>query len=102
MLKKHLKTYEQYDFDDLSEEDIFGKDDEINIGDQVRLFCNINARLGFFEIDSNNFRNSSIDPFETFTVRGIHININGVKLLNLLNKDMPSCWYRADMCKKVS
>jgi len=79
MLKKHLKTYEQYDFDDLSEEDIFGKDDEINIGD-----------------------NSSIDPFETFTVRGIHININGVKLLNLLNKDMPSCWYRADMCKKVS
>ena len=41
---KHLKIYEQFDFDDFSDEELFGfKDDNIKIGDKVYLINDENA-----------------------------------------------------------
>lgn len=34
---KKLKLYEQFDLDDLSEDDIFGKNDEPEVGDLIEV-----------------------------------------------------------------
>jgi len=37
---KHVKLYEQFDLDDLSDEDIFGKKTDPEVGDKIRVGLN--------------------------------------------------------------
>jgi len=38
---KHLKLYEQFDFEDLSDEELFGKKTEPDIGDKILILPNL-------------------------------------------------------------
>ena len=70
-MKKIRKVFEQ--FDDYELEDIFGKDDDIKVGDKVRL---INRRNALYD---GYFRDTKMEIGDEFTVT--HIKEDGEYIL---------------------
>jgi len=102
----HIRKYEQFDFDDISDEELFGKsNDEIKVGDLVKLIepnaLYVNGKL---------FRTGSLNLDEKYKV--VNIDIEGNFILIRVAREIDTAfghishaiiaWYDINCFKKIT
>jgi len=93
-------VYEQYDFEDLSEEEIFGKE-EIKVGDKVRL---VNREDALFRYSKDAFEKTNMRRGGIFTVANImtiRVNNEDVKCIAVSEPGWSANIYKLDNFEKV-